>query len=138
MLKNYQVFESKEQRNSKIAAQFIRRNIPKKSKIIGDPLFFYAAVKAGSDYQYFDLFNTLIERETAQRKVYNYDYLIISDQSKQRNIEITKYYLKMAEFDTIAILYLSQTEGSKFVNNLGLVSEMEQFGYSSIILKRKK
>ncbi|WP_157638315.1 hypothetical protein [Flexithrix dorotheae] len=137
-LKNFQVIESQKQRNHYKLGQFIKKNIPENSKVIGDPLFFYAVIGAGSDYQYFDLFSTLEERELNHRENYDYDYLIISEQTKLRNIGIANYYLKKAEFDTVATLNLPQTELSQSINNSGLVSEMEKNGYSCVILKRLK
>ena len=125
-------------RDSDIASAFIKKHIPQGSKVIGDPLYYYAVENNGSHYHYYNLYNTLEAREQALRKEYDYDYMIVSGISLARNPSISQYFMANANLDSIAALKVPQNKWALFLNNLGLTSAMEASGYNCILYKRIK
>ena len=144
LLKNLQVFTSWEQRQPDIAYNFIKRHIPKGSKVVGSPLYYYAVIEAGSDYQYFNYYNELEERERLHREVYQYDYLIVTDYYAQRDYKrVIPYYFSKAELELVAALKSPQSEWGEWLANFqiggfSLISNVEKAGYSCKLYKRRK
>lgn len=135
-LKNLQILASLEQRNFTKVEQFIQKYIPKGSKVIGEPMYYYAVRNNQSDYQYFDLYDTLENREKRQRIAYQYEYLIITEHIQWRKPDIVAYYLKNAKLQKVASFKIPRTAWSLWIDQLGLVSNTERFGYDAMIYQR--
>lgn len=125
-------------RNPAVAEKFVHRHIPARSKVVGDPAFYYAVAGAGSDLQYLNLYNDLPVRAQIHREIYDYDYLLVSENLRLRYPDDVAYYCAHAQFDTVAVLKYSGNPLNRFVNGLSLVSATEEYGYACILLKRKK
>lgn len=137
MIKFGQVFSGINKRSPQGINHFIKKHIPSKSKVVTDPLLYYAIINAEADMQFLNLYDTLPSREQIHRAIYKYDYLIITDNLKQRAKLDVNYYLSQASFDTVATYQVKSNELNQFINQLNLVSQTEEQGYNCIILKRK-
>jgi hypothetical protein len=137
-IKTWQVLAEYQRRNASTASEFIKNHIPAGSKVIGDPLYYYAVTENGSMYHYYDLYNTLEKREEALRTIFNYDYLIVSGISIARNPSISAYFLEKADLDTVAVLQIPTTSFADRLNQFGLISSMEASGYNCTLFKRSK
>ena len=138
LFKTFQVLVELPRRNAEKANLFIKQHIPVGSKVIGDPLFYYAVTENGSFYHYYNLYNTLENREEALRTKFDYDYMIVSGVSLARNAGISAYFYSKSEFDTVATLQFEENTLAGYINRLGLVSSMEASGYSCTLLIRVK
>ncbi|MDW7695189.1 hypothetical protein R9C00_28630 [Flammeovirgaceae bacterium SG7u.111] len=140
-LKNCQVVASVGQRSPQIALEFVQKNIPKGSKVVGEPMFFYAVTEAGSEYQYYDLYESLEERERKHREEWGYDYLIVTQKSYAMRAINADYYLSKAELEEVARLELRPNTATGWFTTpfgLPLLSKGENVGYSSVLYKRVK
>jgi len=143
ILKNAQILSSIDQRSPSNAQQFISKYIPKGSKVVSEPMFYYAVVNNDSEFQYLDLYNTLTERERVHREIYDYDYLIVTDNVLNWHPEIISYYFSKANLDSITRLELPTSAFQRQLNSLKiggyhLLSDVERAGYSCTIYKRVK
>lgn len=135
-LKMYQIWLSLPQRDHVLADAFIKQHIPAGSRVIGEPMFTYAVLKAGSDYQYMDLYETLESREKRQRESYQYEYIIITEHLAWRKPDIVEYYLSKAKLSLVAELSLPRSEASLSLDKWRLLSSTERSGYSCRLYKR--
>jgi 4-amino-4-deoxy-L-arabinose transferase-like glycosyltransferase len=135
MLKAVQVISERNERDPEVAEHFIKEHIPAGSKIVGDHLYYYAAIKSGSDYQYTHLFGTLETRERVLREEYQYEYFVVSSQLRQRQPDVVALFFENANFTKVASLQTSQSAISSHIARLGLISDMERDGYSGDIYK---
>jgi 4-amino-4-deoxy-L-arabinose transferase-like glycosyltransferase len=133
ILKSSQVLANAQQFDYQAIDNFIARNIPPKSRVVGEPKYYYSVVKSGSFYQYNDLYETLELREKIQREQWNYQYIIISDQQTWRNPEVVKYYLQKRKIKKIARFEIKPTAMSLFINRLKIISDVERDGYNGSI-----
>lgn len=144
VLKNTQAISSITQRDASQAAAFIKKHIPSNSKVIGEPLYYYAVIQAGSDFQYLNLYEDLEVREAFHREVYDYDYLIVTDHHKMRDDKkCIDYYVDKSPFEEVARFQLPRSEFSTQIANLSimdfpLLSDVERHGYNCTIYKRIK
>lgn len=144
VLKNAQALSNSKQRTSNNAETFIQQYIPAGSKVIGEPLYYYAVTKAGSDFQYLNLYEDLEVREQFHREVYDYDFLLLTDHLKMRDSKgCIEYYMNKSKFDKIATFKLQESERAKWISELQiagipLLSNVEKHGYNCIIYKRVK
>lgn len=137
-LKAAQILSERESRDPDVALEFIQKNIPPGSRVIGDGSYYYAVIRSGSDHRLYQEFLSLEEREKLLREVYDYDYMIVTEISKNNQPEVSEYYLKKAELVKVAELKLEQAELSRGIAKTGLVSDMERSGYSATIYARIK
>jgi 4-amino-4-deoxy-L-arabinose transferase-like glycosyltransferase len=137
-IKSAHVISSMEQRDPDVADKFIADHIPAGSKVVGDALYFYSVKKSGSDYQFFDKYASLETREQRHREDYNYDYIIITDQSLRLEPEAVALYLGNSRFKKIAELKIAPSEWSQKISSLGLISNTEISGYNAVIYLRIK
>jgi 4-amino-4-deoxy-L-arabinose transferase-like glycosyltransferase len=137
-LKSLQIIASMEQRDPAIADKFIADHISPGSKVVGDALYFYSVKRSGSDYQLFHEYGTLPERERKHRELYNYDYLIITEQSLSREGEAVALYLGNAKFQKVAELKNAPSMLNQKIASLGLISNTEDSGYNATIYIRIK
>lgn len=135
-LKNAQVLASLPQRQPAPITQFVQQYIPKGSRVIGDPLYFYAVLQAGSDYQYIDLYGTDVEREARQRTQYQYQYMIVTDHLRKQNPRLVSYYLSQGKFEKVARLEIPASSLSQRIAKWKLVSNAEDNGYNCVIYQR--
>ena len=135
-LKNLQTLASWQQRKPSIATQFIQKHVPKSSRVVGEPRYFYAVTQAGSQYQYMDLYETLETREIRQRIQFKYQYLIVTDHIRWRKPQVVKHYLQKGQFKEIARLKVPPSYWATQIARLGLVSQTEHDGYNCVIYQR--
>ena len=144
VLKNAQALAGREQRNPELANEFIKKHIPSGSKVVGEPMFYYAVLLAGSDYQYYNYYNEQDERERLHREVYDYDYLIVTKYHAERDYKkVIPYYFSKSDLRPIATLESKEPKWSAWISGLGfgsfkLLSNVEKHGYSCTIYKRVK
>ncbi|MGB0524399.1 MAG: hypothetical protein ACPGJS_15620 [Flammeovirgaceae bacterium] len=144
ILKNAQAIAGAQQRDHQLAEKFIAKHIPAGSKVVGEPLYFYAVLKNGSDFQYLNLYENLAIREKYHRENYKYDYLLVTDHLKMRDTQgCIDYYLSQAEFEQVAELNIKESKWAKIISNLNiggfpLLSNVEKHTYSAVIYKRIK
>ena len=142
ILKNTQALTASTERNPSIAESFINQHIPAGSKVIGEPLYFYAVLQNNSDFQYLNLYEDLEVREQFHREVYDYDYMIVTDHLKMRDSKgCIDYYMEKSAFEKIATLKMPESQGSKLISNLTignfpLLSNVEKHAYNCSIYKR--
>jgi hypothetical protein len=137
LVKNMQVFLTLEQRNLETATQFIQKNIPKNSRVVGEALYAYSVKKSGSFYQLFEVYKTLEEREKIQREIYKFDFLIVTYHSQWRHKKTIDYYLKKnTSLKPIAYLDLPISKQAEQFIRFFKLSPNENTGYSAIIYKR--
>jgi hypothetical protein len=130
-----------QQRDFAIADEFVKENIPKGSKVIGEPMFYYSVIKAGSDYQYMDLYNTLQERERLLREVYNYDYLIVTDHIEWRKSQIPNYFRSHQKLELIDSLRIPKNSFAQYFTTSFLgkhISDVERKGYNCKLYRVKE
>jgi 4-amino-4-deoxy-L-arabinose transferase-like glycosyltransferase len=137
-VKGLQITASMQQRNYKQADAFIKNYIPPGSKVLGDALYYYSVIKAGSDFQYFNKYATLEKREKMHREEYNYDYLIITDQSRARDPEAVLLYLSNDRFRKIARFEKKPSAFTQKISGMGLISATESSGYNADLYIRLK
>jgi len=135
-LKNAQTLASWQQRNPAIATQFVQKHIPKGSRVVGEPRYFYAVTQAGSQYQYMDLYETLEAREIRQRTQFKYQYLIVTDHIRWRKPRVVQHYLQKGKFKEFARLTVPRSYWTQQIARLGLVSQVERDGYNCVIYER--
>lgn len=144
ILKNAQAITGKTERDAAPIKTFIKKHIPTGSKVIGEPLFFYAVQQNGSDFQYLNLYEDLDVREAFHRQDYDYDYIIVSDHLKMRDYKgCIDYYLSKADFIKVATRQHEQAPWTKIISefsigNFSLLSNVEKHGYNCTIYKRLK
>jgi 4-amino-4-deoxy-L-arabinose transferase-like glycosyltransferase len=137
-LKSGQIISSMEQRDPAIADKFIADHIPPGSRVVGDALYFYSVKRSASDYQLFNEYGTLPAREQKHRELYNYDYLIITEQSLTREAEAVALYFANAKLQKVAELKMAPSRLNQRIASLGLISSTEDNGYNATIYLRIK
>lgn len=95
------VFSQYEIRKSDNIDNFISKTIPQESKVIGDEIYFYACKKNNNEFKYIHLYNTLKNRELIQRKRFDYDYIIWSDNLDIHKKEIIDYYKQFSDLKVV-------------------------------------
>jgi hypothetical protein len=137
-LKSADILSSLNQRDPETADRFIADHISPGSKVVGDPLYFYSVKKSGSNYQYFDKYGSPEAREQKHRELYNYDYLIVTEQSLKGNRETVALYMGNSRFQKVAELRIPRSELNKKISSWGLISNIESSGYNATIYIRIK
>jgi len=132
--KGYYFLQSYEERNPKPVKYFIAHHVPAGSKMVGDEIYYYASMDCGVDYQYFNIGNTLEQRERYHREQYHYDYLFVSDIMYKMYGYAADYYIKMGMLRKVARLEIPQSSITATMNKRrpGLVS---YFHYSGTLYK---
>ncbi|MES2621167.1 MAG: hypothetical protein V4615_09965 [Bacteroidota bacterium] len=91
------IIDSYSERKSDSIDSFISKNIPKGSKVIGDEVYYFSVLKAGSDFQYIKWGDSDQNREKYQRVEYDYDYILMSDVLLKMSPQIFSVYQKNAD-----------------------------------------
>jgi 4-amino-4-deoxy-L-arabinose transferase-like glycosyltransferase len=136
-ISSIQIISKKDFYDPDKAEAFVRKNIPKGSKVIGDATYYYAVNTSGSDFQLFDHFLNDEQREQMLREVYDYDYLILSARSIQSEPKICQLFLRSAKFQRVDEMNLTAVSSPKKLYNVpGL--QTDKFGYNAVIFVRIK
>ncbi|MCS6821725.1 MAG: hypothetical protein NZ551_07635 [Microscillaceae bacterium] len=135
-LKNIQIFTSLAQRSPAHAEAFVRKHIPPKSRVVSEPMYYYAVKRAGSEMQFMNYFEELEQREHRQRTKWQYEYLIVTEHLLWRDKPTVSYYFSKADFEPIAHLHIPQNSFSRWLDAQGWLSTTERTGYNAIIYKR--
>ena len=94
--KFFYIFDSWEERNPKYISRFINKYIPYGSNVIGFEVYYYSVVNANSEFQFIHRYEDIELREKYHRKIYDYEYILISDELAKRRPILFKYYQKHA------------------------------------------
>ena len=144
LLKSGQAIAGNIERDATLAESFILKHIPSGSKVLGEPLYYYAVTNAGSDFQYLNLYEDLELREQFHREQYDYDYLIVTNHLQMRDAKgCIPYYLNKSTFVKVAELENKQSALAESISNISiggftLLSNVEKHGYNCVIYKRIK
>lgn len=128
-LRMYYTLSTINARSQTLALNFVKKHIPKGSKVIGDATYYYAVVQNGSTYEYIDKYGTLENRELVLRTKYHYKYIIVSDIEKDRYLDAFKYFNAKSKLKLLATLDLPQ------VKNVFLLSGFDSRTYSCKLYK---
>jgi hypothetical protein len=135
LAKGAYIFHSYVERDPKPVKDFISKNIPKGSKVVGDEIYYFSVLESGSDFQYFNWYGGLEYRERLQREKYKYQYFMISDVMLNFQRSTFEYYLSKGKLEQVARLVIPDAALTKMINNKrpGLVS---YFQYSGTLYRR--
>jgi len=126
-IKVFQSYRQLTTHNHQIIWDFVKKNIPKGSKVVAEPIFYYAITESGSAMMYANLFGELPAREQYHRQTWDYDYLLLRYANRESNIaQFYKSHSKLVCLDSLLL------ESSNF----WLGSTHEKEGYSAILFKR--
>lgn len=135
-IKTAYIYSDYQQRSSDKIANFIEKNIPKNSKVIGEATYYYACKKQHIDYRLFDKYLSLEEREEKLRIDFKYEYFIVSNLAQKRAKSEIDYFLSKGKFEKTATYQTQNNWLNKLILKSKVVSIMEQEGYSCVIYKR--
>ena len=99
------------------------------SKVIGDELYFYANIKNGNQFQYFNRYGELIIREEKLRKIFKYEYLILSDNLSNEFLKDFLYFKSKSKLVKIAHLKINNNYKFK------IIKQNDRNSYSATIYK---
>ncbi len=128
-LKTTQIILTSKYRNSELASNFVKKHIPRGSKVIGDELYFYANIKNGNQFQYFNRYGELIIREEKLRKIFKYEYLILSDNLSNEFLKDFLYFKSKSKLVKIAHLKINNNYKFK------IIKQNDRNSYSATIYK---
>ena len=104
-VKSFVVLKQFNQRRPELAHLAFKK-IPSGSRVLGDEMYVYAALKKQYSFQYVHLYFDSYYREEYQREVFDYEYIIWSDRLEQRYpqfLEVYKNHSKLVEVDRVEI-----------------------------------
>ena len=128
-LKGVYIFKTLEARNEQTAIDFIKKHIPKGSNIIGDAQYYYIAKANNCKYEYIDKYGSIEERYLAQSKIFDYQYIIISEQEAKRCIYALNFYKNKDQLIEVASLTYPQVK-------VPFISNFDAKGYACKVYKR--
>jgi hypothetical protein len=135
-MKTTQVFLSREIRQAILAEEFVRKNIPTGSKVVGEAMYYYAVRQNKCAYQMFEVYEDLPDREKIQREKFGYQYIIVTEHSAWRHKEIVDYYLKQnPQAKKIASLHIPISPTAQWFTSTTRLSPTENTGYNAVIYK---
>ncbi len=82
--------------------QFVAQHIPPNSRVIGDDAYYYAVLKAGSDFQYLIRGSHGPRRRQYHLDEYRFQYLVVSEQAGRNTTNAQKYYGEKVDWKKIA------------------------------------
>jgi hypothetical protein len=100
--------------------QFIASVIPPGSRVIGDDLFYFAALRTSNNYRFMNQYASEDERERYQRVNYDYQYILWSDRMTREQPALLQLYRRHASLDLVA-QYPDTFAVSPFWRRLGAV-----------------
>ncbi|WP_154658491.1 hypothetical protein [Eisenibacter elegans] len=136
LLKNAQILSSLSQRNPTTAQAFVAKNIPPGSRVVAEPMYYYALQKNGSQLQLMNYFENLYSREARQRTQFDYEYLIVTEHLRWRDPQTVAHYLSQADFVLVDSLFLPPSLWAEKLESTRLLSPVERTGYSALIYRR--
>ncbi|PRY06769.1 hypothetical protein CLV24_12635 [Pontibacter ummariensis] len=138
-IKFFTIYNTLDSRDPKYIDAFIKSYIPPNSKVIGDEIYYYAVSSANSDFQYIHLYKDDISREHYQRKIYGYDFIVMSHDLNRDRPELLQLYQRNS--DLVKIAEFTQLSD----NNFPLIDKVSSFfrvtvrsSYDCTIYKRVK
>ncbi|TAF33820.1 MAG: hypothetical protein EAZ57_10250 [Cytophagales bacterium] len=118
------------------AFKLIKSTIPRGSRVIGDPLYYYAVRQAGSNYQLCDYYLTKPERLKYHLEKYNFQYLVVSKHLATYKGDIAQLYLQGADLELVAELDIKLPIRKETILSYLPISQTENYGYNAKIYKR--
>lgn len=137
LTKSIVIVSSYKDRNHKIPEEFINKNIPSNSRVIGNFKFYYACLNNKNSFENFEFSFNPINMINHHRLDYNYEYIIVD--SNLKNKSFLNEYLKKEKHVIIDSLTF---ESSPFFKKVLKICEFMNikmtYNYSGIIYKRIK
>ncbi len=135
-LKTLQLAASWELRQPDVAQNWLKKHIPKSSRVVGCPLFYYAARQNAHQYQLCTYYQTKPERLKYQLNQFNFDYLIISDHTALYQADVAQFYLNNSPLEKVSRLELKPVAGSDWLLKHIPLSKTENNGYNATLYRR--
>lgn len=135
MLKGVTLYVASDSRQYEPVEQFIKSNIPRGSKVAGDEVYYYAAVR--NDYPFHMLFSYQANYpQTAHYTLntFDYDYLVMSEKFKKANPDLVPLYLQQP-IQRVASYKTQHPEWLSKLHALGLYGAAFT-AYDGVIYKR--
>jgi hypothetical protein len=138
-LKSLQVLDSMQMRNPSGLEELLQTSMPKGSKVVGDGVLFYVVEANGFPFQYIDHFgNDIALREKKLIDDFDFDYLILTDQYRQRSRSDADYLIQSGRYKKIKRFEVNENKPIGFPL-MSRLSNMENVtGYNCTIFKRIK
>ncbi|TAF67395.1 MAG: hypothetical protein EAZ55_03505 [Cytophagales bacterium] len=137
-LKQIQILSSMAAKDPEQATLFVKKHVPTGSRVVGEPIYYYAVKQSGSDYQYTNIYGDLRITEYRQRTEWQYDYYIVTEQARWRYRDTVNYYLGQAKFEKVAVLSFQRSSWAKWIDSWNLLSTVDKEGYSATLYRRLK
>ncbi|GIV39101.1 MAG: hypothetical protein KatS3mg033_0901 [Thermonema sp.] len=135
--KQVQVFMSLPMRDYRSFHAFVCRHIPPGSKVVSEPMPYYALLEAGADLQLMDYYNTTEERERIHREEYRAEYMIVTDHLAWRKAGIVALYRAKANWQPIARYERRASAWLAEWERFFRLSSTERTGYNCTIYRRR-
>lgn len=109
-VKNLAIWLTMPAKNQSLVTGQIRKIIPNGSRVIGDEVYYYSVLQAGSDFQYLNRGASTYQRYAYHEKEYQYQYAIVRNPN-QFEYEFNHYNRdkKLVEVGRISMPELSST-----------------------------
>jgi hypothetical protein len=82
--------------------RFLAGVIPSGSRVVGDEVLYFSALRTGEQYQHMNTLATDEERERYQRLVYDYEYVLWSDRLASERQDLLRLYQGHSTLEPIA------------------------------------
>lgn len=129
-LKIVESIGSANQKSQRQITKFLEKKIPKGSRVIGPPIYYYAVRNAGCEYQFYNKYNTPEKREQLLREEFDYEYLLIHDKSWESEKYLPHLFMINAKLEKVAEY--------RWYKPWFVLSQSERFGYEGKLYKRIK
>ena len=133
LIKGTVIFLERGQRNHEKISDFIGLNIPEGANIVGDEMYYYAAIENNSAFQYYHLYKSINGRYAYQRDVFKYEYVILSNRFKGTVIE--KLYVE-DKCEIIATFKSEKNKTAQMIESFLPIKILNEF--DCVIYKLKK
>lgn len=135
--KQVQITASMPLRDYRPFHDFIRQHIPPGSKVVSEPMPYYALLEAGADLQLMDYYNTPGERVRIHMEEYRAEYMIVTDHIAWRKPGIVALYRSKGRWRAIARYERQPPAWLPAWEAFFHLSSTERTGYNCTIYRRR-
>jgi hypothetical protein len=82
--------------------RFVSGIISPGSRVIGDDLFYFVALRTSNRYEFMNLYSEGVERERYEREVFDYEYILWSDRMAREQPDLLRLYQHRSRLDWVA------------------------------------